>query len=172
MEGIEHSERRSFKRCLLLDSLKVFIFLQNRVIMQNQTLIIDELSSKAYAHVMYLSSDKYDLNRLKHSITEYLSKLKTKDVVIRVPYFMSYFTALMTTLSFLTQEKNGATESKCQSYFPLRYPLFLRCLRHAYPLREIMDMLQMSKNCWSLRMSIVLFYYHVYCDVERGITEY
>ena len=66
-------------------------------------------------------------------------------------YFISYFSTLMMNFALTSEDKNGATESKCQSFFPLEI---------------IVELLELSKYVWELRKSIIIFYYHVYLDAE------
>jgi len=73
-----------------------------------------------------------------------------------MPFYLSYFSSLLFIMAVLTEDKNGATESKCQSY---------------YPIQSLIDLLAMCKECWELRKSIILFYFHVYCDVEKETSE-
>lgn len=62
----------------------------------------------------------------------------------------------MFILACLTEGKNGATESKCQSY---------------YSIENVTELLELTDKQWDLRKNIMLFYYHGYCDTEREITE-
>ena len=79
-----------------------------------------------------------------------------KKTLIFQDYFLSYYCTFMFILSCLAEDINGATESKCQSY---------------YPLSKVNELLKMSKKVWELRKSVYLFYFHVYCDVERESQE-
>lgn len=76
---------------------------------------------------------------------------------IVMPAFLNYFSSFMNLLAVLAEDKNGATERKCESY---------------YPLEKLIDLLSIktTNNCWVIRFSLVNFYYHVYCDAETGVN--
>ena len=63
----------------------------------------------------------------------------------------------MNTLAVLTEDKNAATESKCQRFISVE---------------ELCKLLEMTKNVWYVRTHIMYFYFHVYCETEMEITEY
>lgn len=62
----------------------------------------------------------------------------------------------MYLMSIICEDKNNATESKAQNYFPLN---------HLNKLLEIAD------DCWYVRKNLMFFFYHVYLDTEREMTD-
>ena len=50
--------KESYNKSYLLESLKVFIFFKQKVIAANQTYIIDQLSSRKYTNILFLSSNE------------------------------------------------------------------------------------------------------------------
>lgn len=47
----------SYHKSYLLEMLKVFMFFKSKVIANNQTVIIDQLSSRKYTNILFLSSN-------------------------------------------------------------------------------------------------------------------
>jgi len=70
---------------------------------------------------------------------------------------LSYFSIFLYTLAVLTEDRNAATESKCQRFFTVG---------------DLVELLDKSHHCWYFRRNIMLFYFHVYCETEMEITEY
>lgn len=63
-----------------------------------------------------------------------------------------YLKTLIDVLTVSCEGKNSSTESKSQSYFPLR---------------EMLSFYSDSSNLFFFKESIVNFIYHVYLDIER-----
>ena len=59
-------------------------------------------------------------------------------------------------MAIICEDKNNATESKTQNYFPLN---------HLFKLIEISD------GCWYVMKNLMFFFYHVYLDTEREMTD-
>ena len=68
-----------------------------------------------------------------------------------MPFNLSYFSALIYTLSNLTLNNNRASISKCQSYFPLQ---------------TIYDLFTLLKDQYNVKKSLMLLYSNVYCDSD------
>ena len=84
------------------------------------------------------------------------SIVEGKSEIITIPNEICYLNSLLDLLSISCEEKNNATENKCQSYFPLENLNFL---------------LEISDECYYIRKNILLFFYHVFLDTEREMNE-
>ena len=58
VDSVNNSNANAYQKCHLLDTLKVFIYFKKHVILENQALIIYELTSKKYNSVLILLEDK------------------------------------------------------------------------------------------------------------------
>jgi len=85
---------------------------------------------------------------LKLALENYQEQLFNEVSIIKTPHFLSYISSLLLLLACLSEGNNIATQSKCQSYFPLS---------------TLKMFLEQSPKCWEFRKSIVLFFYHVFC---------
>lgn len=114
-----------------------------------------ELGSKKYKNVLVLLTDD-DKKMLKNSLSKYQRQMKNGGVIVMSP-FLNYFSSFVELLAVLAEDKNGATERKCESYYPLEK------LIHMFTTYDL-------KKCWVMRSSLATFYYHVYCDAETGVN--
>ena len=137
--------------------MKVFIYYKGRVQLDNQTVLMEELSSKEYTNILYLPAlDSRVKKDLKKEFELYRGLLAKGGGVIELTPYLDYFSVFMFILAVLTEDKNGATESKCQNYFSIK---------------SLWELLEMSQECWLVKNSVVLFYFHVYCDTEKELFE-
>lgn len=59
-------------------------------------------------------------------------------------------------MSIICDEKNNATESKAQGYFTLDH---------------LGSLIDKSKDCFYVRRYLFFFFYHVYLDTEREMSD-
>jgi hypothetical protein len=87
----------------------------------------------------------------------YQKGLESNELLLELTTELNYFSVFMYTMAVLTEDRNAATESKCQRFFTVG---------------DLVDLLDRSQDCWYFRKNIMLFYFHVYCETEMEITEY
>lgn len=78
VESVNNSNDWNYQKCHLLDTLKIFIYYKERVILENQTLIIYELTSKKYNNVLMLLGEEEDEKIFLKSLMEYQNQLDMK----------------------------------------------------------------------------------------------
>lgn len=59
-------------------------------------------------------------------------------------------------MAIICEDKNNATESKTQNYFPLTH---------------FFKMIEVGSQCWYIMKNLLFFFYHVYLDTEREMNE-
>ena len=57
--------------------------------------------------------------KIYDSITGYEAQIEMQKPEVYQDYFLSYYCTFINILACLAEDLNGATESKCQSYYPL-----------------------------------------------------
>ena len=116
-----------------------------------------EICSNDYSSVFLTYSTKEMQEELRQIILKFNSEIQNESILsVEIPNHISYLYTLLFLLAVTTEEKNSASESKCQSYFSLEHLNIL---------------LDLSDFCWYLRRNIFLFFFHVYLDVEREVNE-
>ena len=73
---------QSYKRCYLLESLQVFIYFRNKIILKNQTLIMDELCQKEYQDLLIIMKNRKHQKKISDSTRNYKDQIDMRKTVI------------------------------------------------------------------------------------------
>ncbi len=125
--------------------------------LKNQTIVMDQLTNKAFTNIFILPSNESQMTKLDEAIKIYEDGYAKHMKLLEINPFLDYFSTFLYILAVLTEDRNAATESKCQKFFSVG---------------DLVMLLKKSKNCWYLRRNIMLFYFHVYCETEMEISEF
>jgi hypothetical protein len=96
-----------------------------------------------------LATDQRVLKMIQLNLNMFFNAINSNQKKVVIPINLNYMGSFLELLAVISDGSNRATESRCQNYFPLK---------------SIMKLLRMSKNCWFLKEKIVSLYYHVYLD--------
>ena len=138
-----------------LECLKVMTRYKERIYKNNQTILIKEICAKEYSNVFLTHIEKKDKDNLKETISKFRDDQVT-NLNVHLSSEILYLGALLKILAITCQEENNATESKCQTFMPLKH---------------VLELMEISQDCWFLKKHILLFYFHVYLETEREINE-
>jgi hypothetical protein len=148
------------KKTEILSSLKVFMKSKGRVIKNNQIEIMNALSrgdKDSVLQAYILPEDLVKVERTVNSLVKnYLMTPVAGLIDIVVPDELSYLTTLLEVMAVTAEDKISVTERICQSVIPL--PHFIRLLNAA-------------SIYWPLKRSLVLFFLHVFLDIEFVLQE-
>ena len=118
---IEDNEDLSQKVSSLY-SLRIFLRLRQKVIKQNQTILINILGNPNFKNLIFPVGNRARVDELMEKVISFGEELNhdnSEDV--RVPQEIEYFSVLLQLMALCSEEKNAASESRCQTLFPLRY---------------------------------------------------
>lgn len=157
VSSINELETSSYMRCQLLESFKVLVYYKKKVLLKNQTIVMDKLTHKQFKNIIFLPNDSKALEKLKACVSIYENAYTNNMKIITIDPYLDYFSNFLYLLAVLCEDRNAATESKCQKFFEIG-DLVLLC--------------NLAKDCWYLKRNIMLFYFHVYCETEMEISEF
>jgi hypothetical protein len=151
----------SWKKCSILSSLTVFMKCDGRVIKSGQAEIMSALSRGDKDTVLktYSKPEDYaDLERMINSVVRNYGSSPSSENFhdISVPEELNYLATLLEVMAVTAEEKISMTELICQNILPL--PHFIR-------------LLQISSLYWPLKRALILFFLHVYLDIEFVLQE-
>ena len=138
-------------------TLKFLIKVGSEVIKENQTYICNSITRLQTRIIPLEDSKNMDMitTQIQNYQKEYENQLNDKKLV-NLPSEIDYLISLMNVLASACEDKNVQTESRCQSIMPLKI---------------LRDLYMKSGVCWSLKMAILFYLYHVYFDTEIEMDE-
>ncbi|EAR96945.2 cation channel family protein (macronuclear) [Tetrahymena thermophila SB210] len=141
-----------------LDILKKIPYVNDIIVKENQTIIMDLLTSKENQNLLsFINFDDPSYKQLIHSSQQFQNFVDSgQEEIIDVPQELDYFDSLLSLMAAVCDSKNNATESKAQSYISL------------YQLKEL---LIKFKNCFYVKRSLYFFFFHVYLDTEKEMSD-
>ena len=142
-----------------IECMKVMTKYKERIYKINQTIIATEICSRDYQNILFSYQEEDDQEHfaeLVRSFNQSVQQQQLNNAKIEIPLELSYFSIVLHILGITTEEKNNATESKCQSQFPLEH------------LKLLLDL---TEDCWYIRKNICFYLYNVYFDTEREFNE-
>lgn len=151
---IERISHKNGLKTNYLDCLKVMTRYKERIFKGNQTFLVTELCSKEYNNVFLTCTDQQSLEEMRETLRNF--NQNTEKVKVELTPQIAYLSTLLKILSITCQEENNATESKCQTFITLKH---------------LINLLEISGECWVLRKNVMYFYFHVYLETEREINE-
>ena len=143
----------------LFQNMQVFLKYKSAILKQNQTETLAIFGSTKYSNILFFFKDrsKIQLSDIQQFAGEYDNFLRNIDQTrLEIPKKIEYFANQQILLSLLTEDKNLATEQRCQTLMPLS---------------TMAELLAHTKHCYYLRKYIVLFIYHVYLDTEKEFKD-
>ncbi|KAL4466941.1 hypothetical protein ABPG74_010538 [Tetrahymena malaccensis] len=140
-----------------LDILKKIPYVNDIIVKENQTVIMDLLTSKENQNLLsFFNFDDPSYKQLINSSQQFQNLVDSRQEIIDVPQELDYFDSLLSLMAAICDQKNNATESKAQSYISL------------YQLKEL---LIKFKNCFYIKRSLYFFFFHVYLDTEKEMSD-
>ncbi|KAL4510112.1 hypothetical protein ABPG72_010305 [Tetrahymena utriculariae] len=140
-----------------LDILKKIPYINDIIVKENQTIIMDLLTSKENQNLLsFLNFDDPSYKQLINSSKQFQNLVDSGQEIIDVPQELDYFNSLLSLMAAVCDSKNNATESKAQSYISL------------FQLKEL---LIKFKSCFYIKRSLYFFFFHVYLDTEKEMSD-
>ena len=127
-ELIEKLQDSDEMRVFFLDSFSYLYRCKGLVIKPNQTVVINTIGSPEYSRILILFNNEKSVKNLEFIIEKFLilwQNIENSDEIIEVPILVEYFAIQLRVLTLACEEKNSATENRCQTYFPLRFSLIV-----------------------------------------------
>jgi hypothetical protein len=104
-----------------LYSLRIFLRLRQKVIKQNQTILINILGNPNFKNLIFPVGNKSKVGELMSIVEKFGEELNNDESGdVRVPQELEYFSVMLQLMALCSEEKNAASESRCQTLFPLR----------------------------------------------------
>ena len=108
----------------ILESLNHFIYLENSIIKQNQSIILENFTNSNYRNIMFLISFE-NIQEIKNftKLNEdfYDNEIVTEEQILNIPFKIEYFCVQLILFAASTEGKNSLTETKCQTLLPLEF---------------------------------------------------
>lgn len=144
------------RRSKLLLTINTLMKYRDNVIKKNQTLVVNFLSRKEFKTVLLDFSNEKIWAELKNLLDGYHSKIFEKKFPIVLPGELDYLVSLLDIMAVSSEDKNAASESKCQFLFPMKV------LKQIYSI---------AGQCYYIKYAVMYFLFHVYMETEREMRE-
>lgn len=119
IKDIDNENDEDYWNCHILESLRMFIHHEGEVISDNQNLIMSKLCNIKYGKIIiHMKKDDYNMDKL---LTQFQLDLESGEQMIELNHKINYFSVLLFIFSLSCKGMNTITESKCKSFYPIRY---------------------------------------------------
>jgi hypothetical protein len=149
----------SDKKCEMLKTLTIFMYVNTKILKQNQTEVLNQLASSERKNIIMLFTQPHEQDKLKQIVRNIVSKYEVgagQEILVDLPDELIYALSLIDVMTMSAWDKSGQAELICQSLIPLS--LFE-------------TLFQITNKLWPLKKSLILFFLHVYLDIEFTMNE-
>jgi hypothetical protein len=151
----------SMKKCQIIKSYSIFMQVKDVYIQNNQTEVMNCLSSSSRTSIIKLYSSPEDMlelsNILKSTTRNYMNTPNTRALYdITLSDEIHYLISQLEIMTLSAEDKSPQAEQTCQTLLSLSH------------FRELVNI---SGNLWPLKRALILFFLHVYVDVEFSRKE-
>ena len=151
---VEYLPNRDVRRGKLLLTFNSLMKPRDGVLKKNQTLVIHSLSRKEYITLIPDFTIDRTWESLEEEFKNYHYQVQEGVLPVELSGELDYLVSLLDVMAVSCEEKNAATESKCQFFIPLK------ALRDIYVL---------ANKCYYVKYAVMYFLYHVYLDTEKDL---
>ena len=151
----DHEEDHTYKSAEIMNILQSLMKYKDTVLKKNQTIVLTQITRPDFDHILFnLTKEQLlqhsDFKGMLDSYSEALMTLGNRGY-IALPPTVDYMIELLDVMSMSSEEKNAATESKCQ---------------YCFPLKLVATLITISGKCYPLKRALLYFLFHVYLDTE------
>lgn len=151
----------SMKKCQIIKCFTSFMKVNDTYIQNNQTEIMNCLSASTRTNIIKLFTTPEEIlelsNLLKSASRNYMNSPNVRSLYdITLPDAIHYLISQLEIMTLSAEDKSAQAEQVCQTLLSLSH---------------FKELVKISETIWPLKRALILFFLHVYVDVELSKKE-